>query len=198
MNRRKPRGLRNDEKELWKQVAATAVPMRHDKVRAIVVARAAELPQMVLASEPDLLRSFEVGAGIASKPSARVNYAPPPVGDTHLNMDRKAFTRLKRGKLSPEGRIDLHGMTLARAHVALNNFILSAHGDGKRLVLVITGKGKDRDEGGPIPTKRGILRHQVPDWLRMMPLAPMVMQITQAHLKHGGGGAYYVYLRRVR
>jgi len=38
----------------------------------------------------------------------------------------------------------------------------------------------------------------VPQWLRMMPLAPAVMQVNEAHLKHGGGGAYYVYLRRLR
>jgi DNA-nicking Smr family endonuclease len=25
-----------------------------------------------------------------------------------------------------------------------------------------------------------------------------VMQVDQAHLKHGGSGAYYVYLRRLR
>ena len=113
-------------------------------------------------------------------------------------MDSKAFTRLKRGKLSPEGRIDLHGMTLDRAHPALTRFILNAHKNGKRLVLVITGKGKMRDEGGPIPVRHGVLRHQVPQWLSMAPLASAVLQVSQAHISHGGGGAYYVYLRRHR
>ncbi|NUH66949.1 Smr/MutS family protein [Sulfitobacter sp. S0837] len=115
-----------------------------------------------------------------------------------VQMDYKAFGKLKRGKLRPEGRIDLHGMTLDRAHPALQGFILDAHRRGKRLVLVITGKGKRRDDGGPIPVRDGVLRHQVPQWLSMPPINSVVLQVTQAHVSHGGGGAYYVYLRRNR
>lgn len=115
-----------------------------------------------------------------------------------VQMDRKAFAKMSRGKLKPEGRIDLHGMTLDRAHPALTRFIMSSHSKGRRLVLVITGKGKDRDDGGPIPTRLGVLRHQVPQWLAMAPLKSIVLQVTPAHVSHGGGGAYYVYLRRTR
>ena len=115
-----------------------------------------------------------------------------------VRMDQKAFGRMKRGKLAPEGRIDLHGMTLERAHPVLTRFILTAHASGKRLVLVITGKGKKRDDGGPIPVRHGVLRHQVPQWLSMPPLSSAVLQISEAHISHGGGGAYYVYLRRNR
>ena len=113
-------------------------------------------------------------------------------------MDQKAFTRMKRGKLRPEGKLDLHGMRIDSAHPALIRFILSAQASGKRLVLVATGKGKDRDEPGPIPTPRGVLRHQVPQLLALSPLAQAVLQITPAHIIHGGSGAYYVYLRRTR
>ncbi len=113
-------------------------------------------------------------------------------------MDRKSFTNLKRGKLKPEARIDLHGLTLAQAHPALNRFILDSHAQGRRLVLVITGKGKTERDNGPIPVRRGILRHQVPHWLDTPPLSQVVLQVAEAHLKHGGEGAYYVYLRRHR
>ena len=123
---------------------------------------------------------------------------PEQIAKSPVQMDKKSFGRLKRGKLKPEGRIDLHGMTLDRAHPALSRFILSAHASGKRLVLVITGKGKSRDEGGPIPVRQGVLRHQVPQWLSMSPLSGVVLQVSQAHISHGGGGAYYVYLRRQR
>lgn len=115
-----------------------------------------------------------------------------------VQMDCKTFGKMTRGKLKPEGRLDLHGMTLDRAHGALTRFILSSHGSGRRLVLVITGKGKNRDEGGPIPVRFGVLRHQVPQWLTAVPLSSVVMQVTPAHISHGGGGAYYVYLRRKR
>jgi DNA-nicking Smr family endonuclease len=121
----------------------------------------------------------------------RLNHAP-------VQMDRKNYTRMKRGKLVPEARIDLHGMTLAAAHPRLMSFILRAHGDGARLALVITGKGKNKPDEGPIPTRHGVLRHQVPQWLSMPPLGALVLQIAPAHQSHGGTGAYYVYLRRGR
>ncbi len=135
-----------------------------------------------------------------SKPPAHklIPSIPDQLGQSPVQMDAKAFARLKRGKIKPEGRLDLHGMTLDQAHPALTRFILAAHKDRKRLVLVITGKGKQRDEGGPIPVRYGVLRHQVPQWLAMAPLSNVVLQVSQAHLSHGGGGAYYVYLRRQR
>ncbi|WP_332870131.1 Smr/MutS family protein [Roseovarius salinarum] len=111
-------------------------------------------------------------------------------------MDRKAFDRMRRGKLKPQARLDLHGMTLDRAHPALNGFIMRAHASGHRLVLVITGKGRSGIDAGPVPEQRGVLRRTVPRWLALPPLAQVVLQVTQAHARHGGEGAFYVYLRR--
>ncbi|NIY79361.1 Smr/MutS family protein [Celeribacter sp. HF31] len=113
-----------------------------------------------------------------------------------LRMDRKKFGKMRKGNLAPEGRIDLHGMTIAQAHPALTRFILNSWAMDRRLVLVITGKGKHRDDDGPIPVRKGVLKHQVPHWLHMAPLRDAVLQVSEAHLKHGGTGAYYVYLRR--
>ena len=61
-------------------------------------------------------------------------------------MDAGTFGRMRKGKLSPEGRIDLHGMTLAEAHPALISFILGSRAKGRRFVLVITGKGRVTDD----------------------------------------------------
>ncbi len=118
------------------------------------------------------------------------------LGQAPLRMDAKTHARMTRGKLAPEARIDLHGMTLAEAHPELIRFILGAQAQGLRLVLVITGKGKAGQDMGPIPQRTGALRHQVPHWLRLPPLGAAVLQVSEAHLKHGGAGAYYVYLRR--
>ena len=89
-------------------------------------------------------------------------------------------------------------MTQAQAHPVLLRFITRAHADDLRMVLVITGKGKDRDEGGPLPVPVGVLRHQVPHWLSLAPLRQMVLRIAPAQRQHGGEGAYYVFLRRRR
>lgn len=195
---RRPRGLRPEERELWQQVARTAEPLR-------------DLPPFQ-ASDPAPDQPPRLPAAQAPLPSFRVgerHNSPPPGHDLRpglseglaaapLRMDRKSFNRMKRGKLLPEARIDLHGMTVAEAHPALTRFILSSHGAGKRLVLVITGKGRRAEDEGLIPRHPGILKRQVPQWLTMAPLGAMVLQITEAHLRHGGTGAYYIYLRRPR
>ncbi len=82
-------------------------------------------------------------------------------------------------------------MTAATAHSALTAFLLRSHGEGKRLVLVITGKGRP-DESGRV----GVLRREVPHWLDRPPLRQLVLQTAPAHQRHGGSGALYVCLRR--
>jgi DNA-nicking Smr family endonuclease len=113
-------------------------------------------------------------------------------------MDRRRFDRLRHGRYEPEARLDLHGMDSARAHAALADFIRSAHAGGLRLVLVITGKGRTGDADGVMPQRTGILRHTVPHWLAAPPLSGRILQVASAHNRHGGGGAFYVYLRRSR
>ncbi|MGJ8546146.1 MAG: Smr/MutS family protein [Sulfitobacter sp.] len=192
----KRRKLAPEELELWQRVAAKTERMS---------APAKFNPDTQLPSPPPpavkRAKSVVLGKPVSNRPGPKHNLAPSlpeQISRQQVQMDRKAYGKLKRGKLVPEGRLDLHGMTLDRAHPALTGFIIDAHKRGKRLVLVITGKGKDRDEGGPIPTRLGVLRHQVPQWLGMAPLKPLVLQVAQAHIAHGGGGAYYIYLRRSR
>jgi len=193
---RKPRGLRPDEVELWRRVAENSEPLKAGRTRSV------EGPVTKPEPRPAKPRVQDFRIGEAAKETATRFYVAPALpdglGDASVNMDPKAFTKLKRGKLKPEGRIDLHGMTLARAHPALTRFVIDSHAVGKRLVLVITGKGRPSEHAGPIPERTGILRHQVPQWLSAAPLGALVLQVTPAHLKHGGAGAYYVYLRRQR
>lgn len=193
------RRLKPEEIELWQKVADQTESLK----RTQTFDPEAYAPQPVK-KEPAPRARIALDGKTPPQPAARktsydlVPSLPDRLQKAPVHMDRKTFAKMNRGKVKPEGRIDLHGMTLDRAHGALNRFIMSSHGAGKRLVLVITGKGKDRDEGGPIPVRYGVLRHQAPQWLAAPPLSSVVMQVTQAHVSHGGGGAYYVYLRRKR
>ncbi|WP_419740592.1 Smr/MutS family protein [Ruegeria sp.] len=195
MTRRK---LTSDEIELWRKVAKQAERL-HPEIPQTVHPTTLPKPTPKKLPKPRI-EAFELGQNQPPKPST--NRLKPSITETlraaPVQMDTKAFGRMKRGKLKPEGKLDLHGMRIDTAHPALVRFVLTAQAQGKRLVLVITGKGKDRDEPGPIPTPRGVLRNQVPHWLSIPPLAHAVMQVTPAHISHGGDGAYYVYLRRVR
>ena len=182
---------------MWHAVARTANAMHAAPVR-----RKLDLPPVTVAvhhHEPPRLPSFTLGE--KARKTVIHNLAPSlaeSLDHAPILMDAKAHTRMRRGKLQPEARIDLHGMTLAEAHPELIRFILNAHAAGCRLVLVITGKGKLKPDTGPIPQRQGVLRHQVPLWLRQIPLSPCVLQIAESHLRHGGAGAYYIYLRRSR
>ncbi|WP_102223916.1 Smr/MutS family protein [Acidimangrovimonas sediminis] len=198
---RRPRGLRPDEEDLWNRVARSATPMHPARPKAgpsPTPDKPKDKGPVPSPKERAPAPPFRVGQASKSGP-LRHDLAPSiaeQLSSAPVRMDRKAYLRLNRGKLAPEGRIDLHGMTLAEAHPELIRFLLNAHSDGKRLVLVITGKGRDGDGTGPIPQRRGVLRHQLPQWLAMPPLGTVVLQVTQAHRKHGGEGAFYVYLRR--
>lgn len=207
------RRLRPEERALWEQVARTA------RVRPGLAPPAAKAPPAPRAPLPaatpaptgtaklPLPEAFAIGAGpdvgAGERGHARIGHdLARPLAEAlraaPVAMDRRQFLRLSRGKLTPEARIDLHGMTLAQAQAALGAFVASAWARGLRLVLVITGKGRDDVDQGPIPRRPGALRHAVPLWLRQPPLAGMVLDLRPSHRRHGGDGALYVYLRRRR
>lgn len=193
---RKPRHLSPQERALWDQVAARTDRLRPEEQKPAPLPE----PKKVTAQPSFAPTPFKVGQ--TARALAKAHDVLPPLTarlrSAPVNMDAKSFGKMSRGKIKPEGRIDLHGMTMDQAHPALVGFILSAQGQGKRLVLVITGKGKMRDGDGPIPGRNGILRHQVPQWLALAPLSAAILEVRPAHIRHGGDGAYYVYLRRLR
>ena len=191
MARRRRGSLTPEDRALWEQVAATAVPLRPQPP-------APPLPP-VPAAEP-IAPHPRFTASPAPTRRVTIQLAPDPhaaLERAHPHMDRRRFDKLRRGRLDPERRIDLHGMTSERAHAALTGFILDAHADDLRLVLVITGKGR-ADDTGLGPQRHGILRHSLPHWLAMPPLNVRILQVAPAHQRHGGSGAFYVYLRRRR
>ncbi|MGH6983913.1 MAG: Smr/MutS family protein [Stellaceae bacterium] len=104
-------------------------------------------------------------------------------------IDRRTLTRIKRGELAIDTRLDLHGLTQEAAHRALARFIATSAADGARLALVITGKGR----GG-----EGVLRAAVPRWLAEPAMRARILAVTPAAANHGGGGALYLLLRRPR
>jgi DNA-nicking Smr family endonuclease len=122
--------------------------------------------------------------------------------ETHTGVDGRTAERLRRGTMEPNARLDLHGFTEAAAHGALITFLRSAQMRGHRLALVVTGKGtRKSDPYAPFDLEldarsRGVLKTAVPRWLKEPALAGIVADMREAHRKHGGAGALYVYLRK--
>ncbi|MBF9029324.1 DNA mismatch repair protein MutS [Rhodobacterales bacterium HKCCE3408] len=193
---RRRKGLSDEDRAVWGKVAETVTP-RHRPAPTTDDASDARPPD----PKPARPRVEQIDIRPPAAPRIETRLAPSVadrVNSAPVRMHHGLHKKMVKGKLSPEARLDLHGMTLARAHPLLTRFIMDAHDRGMRLVLVITGKGRDVDDGGPIPIRRGVLRHQVPSWLTAPPLGAFVLDIRTAHLKHGGEGAYYVYLKRNR
>ncbi|MEP2029761.1 MAG: Smr/MutS family protein [Paracoccaceae bacterium] len=190
------RRLTPEDLELWRRVTEQTKRTQPQKKPQDFLG----VPPKPIVVDAPRLAPFKIGSAARKAPLA--HDILPSLSDrlakTPVQMDRKAFGKMKRGKLVPEGKIDLHGMTLDQAHPALIRFIMSSQAAGKRLVLVVTGKGKSSRDDGPIPIRRGVLKHQVPQWLAAPPVGQVVMQIAEAHISHGGVGAYYVYLRKQR
>ncbi len=176
---RKKRQLTEAEKSLWQQVVKDAKPYVAPR-KPVVPPKKQEMPEV---GQP--LPEFQIGTKAQSRKPAH-QFAIPiaqELANHPLRMDKKRFQRMKRGHLSPEARLDLHGLTLAEAHPALIGFIMRSVTRDLRLVLVITGKGKKKPSKGPIPERIGALRHQVPHWLNSGPLRPHVLQIHEVKRK---------------
>jgi len=191
--RRHRRRLNEDEHKLWSGVTRSIAPLkrkppgphRHEAIPA----PGEHVPPSPARrrAEPTPVRHPAAKSEVkpASKP------ALPVVG-----LDRRQRQRLARGTETIDGRIDLHGKTQSEAHAALLGFLRRAQAEGARFVLVITGKGGASGPGAS--GERGILKRQVPLWLRLPEFRLHVLAVEDAHVAHGGEGALYVRVRRAR
>jgi DNA-nicking Smr family endonuclease len=182
---RRKRALSEEERALWEMVAKQTKPLRK-KPRVAKASTETEVPTAAKAAHAGPLPSAKIGR--VTKPAAPPS--PPPLAP----LGRRERSQLSRGKKEIDARLDLHGMTQLRAHRVLSDFLRRAHADGCTFVLIITGKGKTTGA----ESERGVLRRQVPQWLALPEFRAMVVGFEEAHIGHGGEGALYVRIRRVR
>ncbi|EKS30199.1 MAG: Smr/MutS family protein [Afipia felis] len=188
---RRRRALDSEERALWETVTKQIKPLRRrpkTKTEALEIA--------VQANEEAAAEKTTAGSVRSSAPAKQITVAsrpknaPPPL----VALGRRERSHLARGRKEIEARLDLHGMTQARAHRALIGFLSRASEDGLTFVLVITGKGRS----GALESERGVLRRQVPEWLGLPEFRSLVVGFEEASIGHGGAGALYVRLRRAR
>ncbi len=125
---------------------------------------------------------------------------PPPrraaaanrIAVTAATLDGAWDRKMRGGRLLPDLTLDLHGYSRDKAHALLTRTIPAAAASGARVLLVVTGKGGALDGERP----RGVIRAALGDWLDAPALRPYIAALRPAHPRHGGGGAWYVILRR--
>ena len=193
--RRRGRQLTEDERALWRKVTK-------DVARDLPPVEAPTTDPAPAAApiQPSRPIKRSLASGLTLKPMGQnlpPTSLPQPPRPAPSGLDRRTEEKLRKGRRKPDARLDLHGMSAARAHAALKIFIADSQAMGRRCVLVITGKGSDVDPGfGEVAP--GVLRREAPRWLATPPLSQMIVNVSQAHDRHGGGGALYVYLKRRR
>ena len=111
--------------------------------------------------------------------------------------DINILKKVRKGKLKIESKLDLHGLKYKESHEKVFNFIISSHMNGKRILLIITGKGKrlgieDGWKG------QGILKQSLPKWLSNSVFEDKISWFDVAPPNYGGNGAYIVYLKKFR
>ena len=112
-------------------------------------------------------------------------------------IDRKTEDRVRKGEMSIDARLDLHGYTLTAAREKLLQFVIRSFASHKRNLLVITGKGKAPGESWHVPGK-GAINREFKLWLEDPSVKSYILSVAQAQPKHGGSGAYYIYLRKIK
>lgn len=181
------RVLSYDERVLWTTVTRSIAPLRGE-APAVPEEEGETVVETVKPPRP-AARAAKAASSAPAPPPPPSRPAPPPLAP----LGRRMKQRVARGREVIDARLDLHGLTQHEAHAALLRFLRSASARDARLVLVITGKGRQQGEG-----ERGVLKRQVPHWLGLPEFRALVVGFEDAHIAHGGEGALYVRVRRAR
>ena len=95
--------------------------------------------------------------------------------------------------------IDLHGYTLDEANKTIEDFINKAFSENINKLIIVTGKGlHSENEKDPYVSKDlGILKYSVPEFItNNVSLMNIINEITDAKVEDGGGGAFYIFLKK--
>ena len=113
-------------------------------------------------------------------------------------LPNKDFVIRKNIRQEKVKKIDLHGYTIEEANKSVEQFILKCFDESVTKVIVITGKGlRSKNTLNPYLSKElSILKYSVPEFIESkISLTKMIIEITDAKIEDGGGGAFYIYLK---
>ena len=102
-------------------------------------------------------------------------------------LSKKNIRDFNKGNVFIENKLDLHGFNQVDAKNLLEDFINQSIENGKRLILIITGKGKEGD---------GVIKNNIISWLNTKDFRNKILAVNYASKKHGGSGAIYILLRK--
>ena len=113
-------------------------------------------------------------------------------------IPNKDFVKKNNIRYEKIKKIDFHGYTIEEANKAVEQFIQKCFDENVTKIIVITGKGlRSKNVENPYLSKDlSILKYSVPEFIESnLSLTKMIIEITDAKIEDGGGGAFYIYLK---
>lgn len=132
-------------------------------------------------------RGTPTHTGRKSEDGVEPVFSPRPSKAYSAPQNRQNERAVRRGRQPISASFDLHGHTRESAFQILPSFLAREQAKGAQCVIVITGKGK---------AGQGVLKQAFLHWLDLPEARALISGYAPAHAKHGGGGAWYVFLRR--
>lgn len=171
----KPTDISAEERELFRRTVGKVTPVTHARVvhRHPAPRRKSQHPPA-----PPPAQGLDVDIQLAPEDEVFFHRGGIP---------QKQLRKFKRGEVTIEDRLDLHGRTAAEALSALEECFAQADTQAIRCVLIIHGKGYRSQQSQPI------LKNLVCQWLQQQ---PRVLAFCSARPADGGTGAVYVLIQR--
>ena len=174
--------MKNSDKELWKNFIKDVAPLKKKTLKGT--------------KKNKTERQF---------PRKEINVSQEYPSDLHenevselaKNIDKNLIKKLRRSQIKVDAKIDLHGMKYTESRMKVLSFINTCYLKRRRLLLIITGKGKrfNVNDGWK---GQGILKSSLPSWLSNVEFEKKILWFCEAPSNHGGEGAYVVYLRKFK
>ncbi|MEO1641942.1 MAG: Smr/MutS family protein [Pseudomonadota bacterium] len=178
------RKLTEQERRIWEAAARHVRRFEHAQTPSAVVTD--DLPKVEQRPEGKSVQNLSSMTRQASNLMRTSEIKSHPQQPSTV-QNRQNERRVRRGKQAISASFDLHGFTQDEAWRALPQFLIREQARGSKCVIVITGKGRSGE---------GVLRRNFLHWIDTNEARRLVSGYAPAHQRHGGGGAWYLYLRK--
>ena len=126
--------INSEDAKLWAQVAKTVKRLRATDRPDVIGTppkpkkKKSQTPEKTTAQKTaQKIAPFEIGQNAP----AQVKNAQPQSPISSQQVDARTLNRLKKGQINIDAKLDLHGMTLARAQASFAAFVKQHHHAGR-------------------------------------------------------------------
>lgn len=169
--------------DLFRQAVGDVRPIEHDRV-LLDANKPEPVPRQTLADEESVLQQMESRPFLVDEVETG-----DELSFLRAGIQKQTLRKLKRGLISIQDELDLHGMFVKQARTIVQDYISRCVNRGIYAVRIIHGKGLGSKDKYPV------LKNNLNKWLQ---LNDNVLAFCSARPVDGGTGAVYVLLKRTQ